>query len=150
MGEPVIGVSRAGAADVADWLAMRDALWPHAAAENPDEIAALLAAADQAAFVARGDGDAPLGFAEASIRRDHVNGCETSPVGFLEGIFVVEAARRQGVARQLVAAVAEWSRELGCRELGSDALLHNEDSHLMHAALGFSETQRVVFFKRLL
>ncbi len=144
----MIGVARAGAEDVADWLALRNALWPHAAAESPDEIAALLADANQAAFVARDDGGRPVGFAEAAIRRDYVNGCETSPVGFLEGIYVVENARRQGVARQLVAAVAAWSRDHGCLELASDAAIDNDTSHLMHEALGFSETQRVVFFRR--
>lgn len=146
----MIRVTRAGAEDVADWRAMRNALWPHAAAENLDEITALLADADQAAFIARDDGGRPVGFAETSIRRDHVNGCDTSPVGFLEGIYVEEHARRQGVARQLVAAVADWSRQQGCLEVGSDAALDNDTSHRMHAALGFSETERVVFFRRVL
>jgi aminoglycoside 6'-N-acetyltransferase I len=129
---------------------MRNALWPHAAAENSDEITALLADAEQAAFVARDDAGEPMGFAEASIRRDHVNGCDTSPVGFLEGIYVVDDARRQGVARRLVAAVAEWSRALGCVELASDAAVDNNSSHRMHEALGFSETERVVYFRRML
>ena len=146
----MIRVTRAGAEDVADWLAMRNALWPHAADESPDEMAAILTDAHLVAFIARDDGGRPVGFAEASIRRDHVNGCDTSPVGFLEGIFVVEQARRQGVARQLVAAVAEWSRANGCIELASDAAIDNDASHRMHAALGFSETQRVVYFRRLL
>jgi aminoglycoside 6'-N-acetyltransferase I len=146
----VIRVARAGAEDVADWLAMRNALWPHAAAENPDEMAAILSDANLVAFIARDEGDRPLGFAEASIRRDYVNGCDTSPVGFLEGIYVVESARRRGVARQLVASVAEWSREQDCRELASDAAIDNDASHQMHAALGFNETERVVYFRRLL
>ena len=146
----MIRVNSAGAEDVADWLAMRNALWPHAAMENPDEIAALRANPEQVAFVARDDSGKPVGFAEAAIRHDHVNGCDTSPVGFLEGIYVVEVARRQGVARQLVAAVADWSRLQGCRELGSDASLDNLSSHRMHEALGFSETDRVVFFRQLL
>jgi len=143
-------VTQASAGDFADWLALRNALWPHAAAENPDEMAAILADANLVAFIARDEGGGPVGFAEASIRRDHVNGCDTSPVGFLEGIYVVDSARRQGVARQLVGAVAEWSRQQGCSELGSDAALDNDTSHRMHAALGFSETERVVFFRRVL
>lgn len=143
-------IDRASAEDVADWLVMRNALWPHAAAENPDEIAAILEDAKLVAFVARDESGGALGFAEASIRRDHVNGCDTSPVGFLEGIYVVEDARRQGVARKLVAAVADWARQHGCSELGSDAALDNHSSHQMHEALGFSETERVVFFRQLL
>jgi aminoglycoside 6'-N-acetyltransferase I len=146
----MIRVTQANADDVVDWLTMRNALWPHAAAENLDEMTALLASSEQAAFVARDDGGRPVGFAEASIRRDHVNGCHTSPVGFLEGIYVAEGARRQGVAGQLVATVAAWTRENGCSELASDAAIDNDASHRMHAALGFSETERVVYFRRLL
>lgn len=146
----MIRVARATADDVADWLALRNALWPHAAAESPAEVEAMLSDANQTAFVARDHDGRALGFAEAAIRRDYVNGCETSPVGFLEGIYVVQDARRRGVARQLVTAVAEWSRQCGCRELASDAAIDNEASHQMHEALGFAETQRVVYFRRLL
>jgi aminoglycoside 6'-N-acetyltransferase I len=141
---------RAGAEDFAIWLALRNALWPHAANESPEEMASILNDASLAAFIARDDGGGPVGFAEAAIRRDYVNGCDTSPVGFLEGIYVVEHARRQGVARQLVAAVAEWTREHGCSELASDAEIDNDASHEMHTALGFTETQRVVYFRRQL
>lgn len=144
----MIRVTRATAEDFTDWLALRNALWPHAAADSPTEIAALLADARQAAFIARDGEGRAAGFAEASIRHDYVNGCETSPVGFLEGIYVVEDTRRQGVARQLVTAVAAWSKDQGCRELASDAAIDNDPSHRMHEALGFSETQRVVFFRR--
>jgi aminoglycoside 6'-N-acetyltransferase I len=101
-----------------------------------------------AAFVAH-DGN-PVGFAEAAIRSDYVNGTMWSPVAFLEGLYVLPAARRKGVAGELVAAVAGWARELGYRELASDARLENEASHAMHRALGFEETERVVYFRRLL
>lgn len=150
MGEPVIRVTEADATDFADWLELRNALWPHAEVESPDEMTAILADANLVAFIARDEGEAAVGFAEAAIRQDYVNGCDTSPVGFLEGIYVAGNARRQGVARQLVAAVAEWSRQHGCAELASDAAIDNDASHRMHAALGFSETERVVYFRRVL
>jgi aminoglycoside 6'-N-acetyltransferase I len=47
-------------------------------------------------------------------------------------------------------AVAEWGKSLGCVEFGSDAPLENAASHALHAALGFAETQRVVFFRKTL
>lgn len=143
-------VLRAGAPDMADWLALRVALWPDAAPESPAEIRDILDSTDLAAFIARDNSGAALGLAEAALRRDYVNGCDTSPVGFLEGIYVTPAARRQGVAAALVGAVADWARGLGCTELASDAALDNHPSHHMHAALGFSETERVVYFRRLL
>jgi aminoglycoside 6'-N-acetyltransferase I len=68
----------------------------------------------------------------------------------LEGLYVIPDARRQGVATELVAAVAAWGIELGCSELASDALLENELSHSVHKALGFVETERVLFFRKSL
>ena len=135
--------------DRADWLRLRVALWPDARAESPAEISDILASPDLAALIARDAGGTAIGFAEIALRRDYVNGCETSPVGFLEGIFVALEARRQGVARALVDAAAEWVRSKGCTEFASDADISNDASHRMHAALGFSETQRVVYFRKL-
>ena len=99
-------------------------------------------------FIASSGSGEPLGFAEAAIRTDYVNGTETSPVGFLEGIYVVAESRCQGIAATLVDAVIAWARDAGCRELASDALLANELSHRVHRALGFEETERVVYFRK--
>jgi aminoglycoside 6'-N-acetyltransferase I len=68
----------------------------------------------------------------------------------LEGIFVVPSARRDGFARKLVQEAERWALERGCTELASDAPLENTSSHAMHAALGFIETERAVFFRKVL
>jgi len=146
----MIRVTAATEADRADWLRLRVALWPDAAEDSPTEIAEILADSELAAFLARDDAGRAIGLAEVAIRHDYVNGCETSPVGFLEGIFVIPEARGQGVARALVGAAAEWVRAKGCREFASDAALDNSTSHLMHEALGFEETERVVYFRKVL
>ena len=91
--------------------------------------------------------EAPRGFAEASIRSDYVNGATSSPVAFLEGIFVEPRARRTGVARRLVEEISAWARDRGLSELASDADLSNTISHAVHSGLGFEETERVVFFR---
>jgi aminoglycoside 6'-N-acetyltransferase I len=70
------------------------------------------------------------------------------PVAFLEGIYVRPTDRRKGVTRSLVDAIEAWGREHGCAELASDALLDNTQSHGFHAAAGFEETERVVFFRK--
>jgi aminoglycoside 6'-N-acetyltransferase I len=97
-------------------------------------------------FVAYSNDRRPVGFAEASIRSDYVNGTHSSPVAFLEGIYVSPENRRQGVATALFAEICRWAKISGCRELASDALLENEVSHSMHRALGFTETEKVVYF----
>ena len=71
---------------------------------------------------------------------------QTSPVVFLEGIYVLPADRRSGSARLLCGAIAAWGKSAGCSELASDAPLDNHVSHSFRAALGFEETQRVMFF----
>ena len=143
-------VAEAGTSDRNDWLALRTLLWPDSHDDHLGEIEAIRTSGELICVIARtADGHA-VGFAEAAIRHDYVNGCDTSPVGFLEGIFVRPEARRLGVARALVAATANWARGMGCSEFASDAALGNLDSHQMHNALGFVETQRVVFFRRKL
>lgn len=144
-------VGRCTPADEADWLDLRHALWPHHdLAAHAADVAAQRGDPGLVAFIARSAQGEAVGLAEAALRRDYVNGCKTSPVAFLEGIYVRPDWRGQGVARQLVAAVEAWGRAAGCSELASDALVDNTVSHAMHRALGFAETQRVVFFRKLL
>jgi aminoglycoside 6'-N-acetyltransferase I len=143
-------IEAATAKTLKDWLELRQILWSWAESEHSAEILAALANPDAVTFLAHDDQGQIIGFAEATLRHDYVNGCSTSPVGFLEGIYVREANRKQGVARALVKAVEDWTRERGCRELASDAWIDDSNSHRMHRALGFSETERVVYFRKSL
>ena len=148
--EAALLIAEAGAADRDDWLELRTLLWPESPDDHPGEMEAIGSSDELLCVIARDADGRAIGFAEAAIRHDYVNGCDTSPVGFLEGIFVRPEARRRGVARALVAAVMDWVRSKGCSEFASDAELDNVDSHNMHNALGFVETQRVVYFRRTL
>ncbi|HAT3730209.1 TPA: aminoglycoside 6'-N-acetyltransferase [Serratia marcescens] len=133
------------------WLALRAALWPSSSPEDHRaEMREILASPHHSAFMARGLDGAFVGFAEVALRYDYVNGCESSPVAFLEGIYTVEGARRQGWAARLIAQVQEWAKQQGCSELASDTDIANLDSQRLHAALGFAETERVVFYRKTL
>jgi aminoglycoside 6'-N-acetyltransferase I len=142
--------------DAARWVSMRAALWPdqdHASLVGEVEryFAAPrrgVGAMPEAVFVAVTTESRDLvGFAEAS-RRAYAEGCETSPVGFLEGWFVASEWRRRGVGRALVAACEAWARELGCQEFASDALADNQVSAVAHAALGFEEVEVIRCFRK--
>ena len=145
-------IEPAGRKHAVEWITLRVQLWPDlSTAEHEVEVEAALAdrSGRTKTFVAVGL-EKLLGFVEASLRTDYVNGCETTPVTFIEGLYVRSENRDEGVARRLCEAVAAWGRELGCQELASDADLANSESHAFHAAIGFEETERVVFFcKRL-
>lgn len=135
-----------------DWLRMRLALWPESGeVEHLAEMAGFLGEPERyVQFLAvDGSGEA-IGFVEASLRSDYVNGTESSPVAFLEGLYVEPAARRQGTARALVQAVVAWAKSRGCTELASDADLENRESQAMHVRLGFVETEQVVYFQMAL
>jgi aminoglycoside 6'-N-acetyltransferase I len=136
----------------ADWLTLRKALWPDGSdAEHVEEMAEFLADPSRfGQFLARSEGGTPVGMAEVSIRSDYVNGTESSPVAFLEGLYVAPQARRTGVARALLQAVRTWALAHRCTELASDTQLENTLSQAVHARLGFIETERVVYFNMAL
>jgi aminoglycoside 6'-N-acetyltransferase I len=131
------------------WLALRLALWPDASEAEHLVGMADAVARDHYVRLAVIAGST-VGFVEASRRVDYVNGTSSSPVAFLEGLYVAPAARRDWVARALVESVVTWALQGGCSELASDALLENSAAHAVHLALGFEETERVVYFRRAL
>lgn len=133
-----------------EWVRMRTALWPEFPEDHPREVDRYIADPPErwAVFVAEGGGGGLCGFAEGTLRTDYVEGCATSPVGYLEGIWVDPGARRRRVGRTLCAAVEAWARDCGCREMGSDALLGNETSLAWHAGAGFQRAAVLVAFRK--
>ena len=109
--------------DQPGWLDFRMALWTDATAdEHRGYMAIALAQPERFLQLMMYDEQrVPIGFIEGSIRADYVNGTETSPVGFVEGVYVLPTWRRRGVARRLYEAIGDWAKARGCRELASDA-----------------------------
>lgn len=139
-------VRPARAADRPDWIRFRQALY-----DDPDagrEIDGLLADPRQHAFIAVDDGRT-IGFVEVRLR-EYAEGCDTGPVGYVEGIRVEADARRRGVASALVRAAEDWARQQGCTEMASDARIDNGESIGFHRALGFDEVERIVCFRKSL
>jgi aminoglycoside 6'-N-acetyltransferase I len=92
-----------------------------------------------------------IAFAQCQLRNDYVEGTQSSPVGYLEGIYVKEAYRKKGVAKKLLKYCEKWAKENGCEEFGSDCELSNIESYNFHLKVGFSEANRIIcFYKKLL
>jgi aminoglycoside 6'-N-acetyltransferase I len=142
----------ARAEDAAAWAGLRVALWPEEdPGRHPGDIRDILGRPRGAvAFLAVDATGAATGFAEATVRVDYVNGTDSSPVGFLEGLYVVPEHQRRGIGRALVDAACQWTLQQGCSELASDTWLHNVSGQRAHAAYGFEETERVVYFRKRL
>ena len=125
-------------------------LWPsHDAAELRDEFTELLKSEEAACFLAYEAG-VPVGFAQCQLRHDYVEGTQTSPVVYLEGVFVRTEFRHRGLAKQLLGACENWAREKGCTEFASDCELGNDASLNFHLSMGFAEANRIVCFTKKL
>ncbi|MYL46404.1 aminoglycoside 6'-N-acetyltransferase [Virgibacillus halodenitrificans] len=123
-------------------------LWSnHTLEELTQEIKHLISQPDSKIFLSYYANEI-IGFAQCQLRYDYVEGTSSSPVGYLEGLFVKEEFRKQGVARSLVNICEEWAKKKGCREFASDCELENVESLVMHLKLGFCETNRIICFKK--
>ena len=132
--------------DRAEWLRMRSTLWE---GDHADEIDAFFAESDPTLVTLVWDrGDGRLGgFLEAG-QRDYAEGCDTSPVAFIEGWYVDADLRRQGVGAALVRATEAWAVARGFSEIASDTEVSNTGSQAAHAALGYTEVERIVCFRK--
>jgi len=88
-----------------------------------------------------------VAFISLSKRNEYVNGTESSPVGYIEGIYVDLGYRNRRIGQDLVEFAKKWSKDNGCAELASDCLLENTNSYLFHTSVGFEETERVIYFR---
>ena len=135
--------------DKAEWFRMRKGIWPDA----PDEYMTFdmddILADDDYMVIFACDGDRPIGLTEARIR-DYGEGCETSPVGYLEGWFVQEEYRGKRIAGMMTQAAENWISEKGCSEVASDTWLDNESSIRAHVNMGYYEVERLVHFVKQL
>ena len=101
-------------------------------------------------FFLKYDHGMPVGFAQCALRYDYVEGTDTSPVGYLEGVFVQEAYRRKGYAKELLSECEKWAKGKGCWEFASDCEATNGDSFRFHMAVGFGEANRIICFTKKL
>ena len=125
-------------------------LWPHHTAnEMLSEYGMGIANPNAAFFLAYAE-ETPIGFAQCQLRHDYVEGTDSSPVGYLEGIYVADGYRKQGVARELLSACESWAKAKGCAEFASDCELDNTQSLRFHLNVGFEEANRIICFTKKL
>ena len=123
-------------------------LWPHHTADEMlTEYGVGIENPDAAFFLAYAEG-IPIGFAQCQLRHDYVEGTESSPVGYLEGIYVSQDHRHEGIAKQLLHACENWAKTKGCTEFASDCELTNTDSLRFHLNVGFEEANRIICFTK--
>ena len=129
-----------------EWLKMGLALWPDNSEEElREDFSDLLSSDNEESFIFRIE-DEYVGFINLSVRSDYVEGSNSSPVGYVEGIYVRPEYRCQGIGKRLLEAGEQWALKKGCNEMGSDCELHNTISYDFHMKAGFSEANRIISF----
>lgn len=121
----------------------------HTVEELEKDFEDTLAREESAIFLLSIDNQA-VGFAQCQLRHDYVEGTESSPVGYLEGIFVEQEFRHKGYAKELLAKCEEWAKNESCVEFASDCELDNVASLAFHLKMGFSEANRIICFTKRL
>ena len=135
---------------IADWLRLREAVYTGVDREfHVQEIGLFREDDTKECFLAVSEDGKACGMAEVSLR-NVVDGCLTSPVGYIEGIFVDHNKRGTGVARRLLEQAENWCRSQGCTEIATDAELDNTAAQQFHKRMGFEETYRVVEYRKSL
>jgi len=134
------------------WAALRSELWP--ACEREDSLAdwadmqdGVDACGQPCTVLLALQEDRVVGFVEVTLR-PYADGCETSPVGYVEGWFVCPEVRRQGFGQALLRAAEAWARGKGCREMASDTEAANQLSQDAHQALGYEVVETIVQFRK--
>jgi len=130
-----------------EWLSMGLALWPHHKKKELEKVFRTELKSDKHKhFLVQNENGEYLGFINLSLRSDYVQGSSSSPVGYVEGIYVKPKYRKQGVAKELIKQAEKWSKKQGCKELGSDAELRNTVSQKFHKNLGFKKDDIIVHY----
>lgn len=143
-------VRKANISDLNAIVSLAKALWPEQTTKDlNDELSALLDKSDACIMIAFKE-KTPIGFAQCQLRYDYVEGTHSSPVGYLEGIYIKPSERNNGYARQLLSECESWANQKECTEFASDCECNNFASIRFHLATGFEEANRIVCFTKQL
>lgn len=141
-------IKRAEEKDIAAIANLAAMMWSNHSVEELNNEFSDLFMKEEAQFFLKYENDIPVGFAQCQLRHDYVEGTETSPVGYLEGIFVKEGFRHKGYAGALLAECENWAKSKGCKEFASYCELDNDDSLQFHRAMSFTEANRIICFTK--
>ena len=108
----------------------------HAVSELEADFAEIVNSNEAVCFIKYVD-DVPVGFARCQLRHDYVEGTHSSPVGYLEGIFVVPEYQHKGYAKELLLECELWAKENKIEVILLNSGLPREDAHAFYESQGY-------------
>ena len=143
-------VKKAKKEDLKTIAALAVKMWENNSLEELTAEFSEMFAGDKTQFFIKYKNNIPIGFAQCTLRSDYVEGTGTTPVGYLEGIYVKEGHRKKGYAKELLKECEAWAKSKNCTEFASDCEADNEESQKFHKAMNFSEANRIICFTKKL
>lgn len=143
-------IYKAAEADIPAIADMAALLWDESTIEELTAEFAEIIHSDECAVFLSMKKNTAVGFAQVQLRHDYVEGTSSSPVGYLEAIFVKSEYRKCGYAKELLKHCEQWAIEKGCAEFASDCELTNDVSLAFHLKAGFTEANRIICFTKKL
>ena len=142
-----INIRTANNSDIKQICCMASLLYNSTDNEIADEFEKLIKSKYAIIYVAEIENKI-IAFAQFELRFDYVEGTNTSPVGYIEGIFVKEEYRNKGIASKLIKNGELWAKQQGCKQMASDCELLNKGSIDFHTKNGYVEVNKIVCFKK--
>lgn len=142
----IVEIKTSTKSQVTQWIHLMSELWDDADwLSLQAEAKRIMDKTTLTAFVAIEE-EKCIGFSNVSLRYDYVEGAQTSPVGYIEGIYVQPIYRQNGIARELFERSMTWAKDNGCVEMASDVEATNVQSSMFHEKLGFQEVNRIICY----
>lgn len=133
--------------DFPEWKAMREVLYHSTASEFLDkEMEAILNHGSWFCFCIKNDNSETIGLVELSAR-NIVDGCLSSPVAYLEGLYLKPDYQGRGLGRSVMKLIFSWCSDKGYTELATDTNYENFRARAFYKALGFEELENIVGFR---
>ena len=140
-------IRQASKNDFDQWLRMRKLLYPEYSQEQLlSEIKrifydkTIIGELDYEVFVYEKGRNVLGGFIETSLR-PNVLKCKSSPVGYIESLYVDTDIRRNGIASELVRKSEKWIIEKKCSVFAVDTDPNEKGSIDFYLSCGFAEVQ---------
>jgi len=123
-------------------------LWPDSSFDEQLESCIIILNNDNDSCYLIKDRETYIAFIHLTVRLEYVEGANSLPVAYIEGLYVKENWRHLGIGKKMIDLGIEWGRQKGCKQLASDTELNNDTSIAFHKRMGFLEANRIVCFIR--
>lgn len=92
-------------------------------------------------FIAKDDNNMAIGYAYCKIITND-NGPQIYHIALLDGLYIDEKYRNQGIATELIEECKKWAIEIGAKIFELNVLSENEKAINLYRKIGFGEVER--------